>query len=210
MGAFFEAIFVFFLFGTVGFYITVVAFIIWGFCLIEKESLFGIITSMILFFIFMQFLAKYNIAASVVDSPLNLLWIPGYFAIGFAWSFVKWWLFVNKAAERLKEMKEKFLKEHTDKTFDANKKYSEQVSSFSGRNLKEEWESFIQFKDVQRPLAKKNKGRITTWIIYWPFSFIWSLLNDLIKSLIRQLVTTFQKFYQAISDKAFKGLEDVK
>ena len=211
MIAFFGTIFGFFLFGTIGFYIAAALFIIWGFYIIEKESLFGVIVSIIIFTIFMQFIAKCNIFVSVVENPWLLLWIPGYFAIGFAWSFVKWWLFVNKAADKLRELKDEFLKEHTDKTFDTNKKYSEQASIRSGRNLKEEWDSFIRFKDdVKRPSAKENKGRITTWVIYWPFSFLWSLLNDLIKRIVREIVKTFQKFYQKISDKAFKGLEDVK
>ena len=210
MGAFFGTIFGAFLFGTVGFYIVAALFIIWGFYLMEKESLFGIVVSMILFFLFMQFLAKYNIVASVAYNPWRLLWIPGYFAVGFGWSFIKWWLYVNKAADKFRDMKDKFLEQH-GKEYDSNKIYSQQTSSATGCNLKEEWDRYIQFKgEAKPPLAKMNKGRITSWIIYWPFSFLWSLLNDIIKKIVRQLVTTFQKVYQFISDRAFKGLEDVK
>jgi hypothetical protein len=55
------------------------------------------------------------------------------------------------------------------------------------------------------PLAKDNTNRLASWITYWPFSAIWTLLNDPVRKFVRFLVETFGGFYDRMSQSAFEG-----
>lgn len=56
-----------------------------------------------------------------------------------------------------------------------------------------------------RPLAIKNKGRIVFWMSYWPWSGIWTLINDPITRIYRfiwhRLGATFENMSKAMFAK---------
>ncbi len=123
--------------------------------------------------------------------------------------FVKWWLRVTEKAQAAIKSMDAFYEEHRpEKKVDSAIPLDQQKSEKSGRNLRDEWESHIRFKDeLQKPMVAENKERIAVWIMYWPFSFLWSIINDIVKRLVEQFVIRFQKFYQRISDRAYRALE---
>lgn len=45
-----------------------------------------------------------------------------------------------------------------------------------------------------------NKDRISAWMMYWPFSLIWYLLNDPIVNFYNFLYHKLESIYTAISD----------
>lgn len=199
-----------FIIGSFWWYAMSFCWIIWAIVLTERESLTWVIVSLIVYLVFLSFLGRINVFSYVFFNPLySFLAVLGYFVIGVIWSFVKWWLKVKETAQRFEEAMDKFLKEHQPKEgLESVIPMELQKSERSGRILKDEWQSHIQFKDdLKKPLAVKNKEKIAIWIIYWPFSFLWSLINDFVKRLAEQFVIRFQKIYQKISDNAFKDLE---
>jgi len=180
-----------FVLGAFGWWVLTGLFVIYIFFTLDKEkSLVWPIFFLILYALFSQFLAKIDIFSFAVHHPVELLlYILGYFVVGFVWSFVKWWLYVNTIADKCKEKRKEFL--------ESNK----------GQDDKEKWSYTCRLNSLNKPDLAQSKKKISLWIMYWPVSAIWSILDDFIKKLIRHLITKFQKIYQYISDRAFKGIE---
>lgn len=58
-----------------------------------------------------------------------------------------------------------------------------------------------------KPDINKNKARALTWAIYWPWSMVWTLINDPIKNLFKYFFRRLQAVYQKIADKAYGEVE---
>jgi hypothetical protein len=198
-----------FAFGTLWYFILTAVWLIALLWCVEKENSIGSGIWVLVYLCFLQFLAKVSFVDQVFHRPgTSLLWILGYFVIGFVWSFVKWWIYVHKKAEKLAEMRTDFIKQRkrdrltlgydsvTDIT--ANTKMPE--------SEKEAWKSFLAFKDVIPKVADK-KGKISIWIMYWPVSMLWSLVNDFVKKALRIVIMKCQVIYDSIAKSAFKGMD---
>jgi hypothetical protein len=70
----------------------------------------------------------------------------------------------------------------------------------------EDWKSFTRFKDVV-PQVKDKKGKISIWIMYWPVSMIWSLVNDFVKKVLRIIIMKCRVVYDGITKDVFKKLD---
>jgi len=203
-----------FILGSFWWYVVTLGWVIWAIVLTEKESLFWTFISFSLYLAFLSTLGKLNVFSYLFYNPVRtLLYVAGYFLIGVIWSFMKWWLKVSEAAEKYKEEKKKFF----EKKVDEHEKSSIPLNYHRGTVVKksndliDRWQSHIQYKDeIKKPVAAENKAKISIWIVYWPFSFFWSLLHDIVRRAVELFVTKFQKFYQAISDKAYNKIEPVK
>jgi hypothetical protein len=197
-----------FAFGMIGWWIVSLAFVIWLFVAVEKTHLVGSTICIILYVLFLQFLGKSPIFENFVGHPWNIiLYVLGYLVLGFIWSFVKWWLFVNKVAQKRVERRERFVR-----TYASDNPPSSRIPAHMRRQpafdeMEERWQSTIRLEDLGRPKVSANKGKITTWVMCWPVSFIVSLLDDFVRKVIKQLVLKFQKLYDAITAGAFKNVE---
>lgn len=60
---------------------------------------------------------------------------------------------------------------------------------------------------IQIPEAKNYKGRIISWMCYWPFSGIWTLINDPVKRFFQWVYGRFNNLYQLMSDNMFKDIK---
>lgn len=54
----------------------------------------------------------------------------------------------------------------------------------------------------------RNKSRILVWMSYWPFSALWTLINDPIKKIFQHIQMKLSGTYQKMSDKIFKGFNE--
>jgi hypothetical protein len=57
------------------------------------------------------------------------------------------------------------------------------------------------------PTAKDNKGRIISWMTYWPMSIVWTIFNDPIKRMCKYFYQIFESWYQGISNKVFADIK---
>jgi hypothetical protein len=179
--------------GMAGWWVLSVAFFIWIIWEVEKDSWVGSSICVILYLLFMQYLARADIFGHALKHPLGaLLAVLGYFVIGFLWSFVKWWLFVSKAA---------------DKRVAARKEFLEGKEKVPSEELNQVWERHTHLCGLSKPLATNNKGKISIWILYWPISLLWSLLDDFIKKIIQRLIIAFRKLYDSITNGAFANVD---
>ena len=198
-----------FIIGSFWWYTVSCCWIAWAIFLAERESVGWVLTSLAIYLVFLSFLGRVNVFGYLFFHPLySALAVFGYFIIGIIWSFVKWWLRVTEKAQECQEAMDKFLMEHKASNFKSAVPFDLQQSKRSGKNLREEWESQLSIRnDLKKPIATENKERISVWIIYWPFSLIWSFIHDFFQRLWEQFVIRFQKFYQGIADRAYKKLE---
>lgn len=57
--------------------------------------------------------------------------------------------------------------------------------------------------------AKDNKGRIINWMIWWPLSGVWTIINDPVVKSFKYIFNSLESKFQAISDKITStGFED--
>lgn len=57
---------------------------------------------------------------------------------------------------------------------------------------------------------KYHKGRIISWMCYWPFSVLWMLVNDPIREVFNFLFEKIKGIYSRIAENAIKDVEDAR
>ena len=58
------------------------------------------------------------------------------------------------------------------------------------------------------PAVRDHKSRVTMWMVWWPWSMIWTLLNDPIRRMWRTIWKRLQKTYAQIAARAFRSIDD--
>lgn len=58
------------------------------------------------------------------------------------------------------------------------------------------------------PSARDHKWRIMTWMAWWPWSMLWTLLNDPIRRIWRWVWKNLQKTFASIATSAFRSVDD--
>ena len=76
-------------------------------------------------------------------------------------------------------------------------------------NRKEKIEKQIEAKQSyfdSIPSAKDYKGRIISWMTYWPMSIVWTFLNDPFKRIFKYIYSIFEKWYESMSNRMFADI----
>jgi len=158
---------------------------------------------------------------SIFADPVGLLiWAIGYFILGGVWSFVKWFSYVNTRARLFGEVKLKYIEEINTKSLDDklevdiktkipdvlnfNKYLNEWYFNYSHRNVGYVDENRL---DHVIPSASNNKEKIVTWILWWPTSMIWTLLNDPLVRFANWMYDKFHGLYKRIATAAFSKFD---
>lgn len=172
-------------FGTIGFWVLAVIASILLFAFIEAEEGSAATITLLLFLAIQQFFG-FNVISYLVESPMRTLYlIGGYFVGGTIWSFIKWWFYVKDVRYRYDEARE------------------EKAPSMS----KKEWAYYVANYGLSKPIASKSKEKILRWMSFWPWSLIWTLINDPVKKAFRAIYQRIQGLLQSIADSAFEGTE---
>jgi len=208
-----EALAIFFAFGGVWYFLFSGLWLILLFYWVEHEHIVLSGLNVALYVLFLNYIVKKSVIDSFIEHPGRSFFIVlGYLIAGFIWSFVKWWLFVNKKAIEYKEKRYEWLQEQ--KAYRERRGVSLEgigevtLETMVPDNWKNDWLSKIGF-GYGRPKAVKHKRTISHWILYWPVSALWSLLDDFIGKVIRIIVVKFRYIYEMITKNAFKNIEEV-
>ena len=138
--------------------------------------------------------------------------IASYFAIGTGWSVAKWALFVKdksvETQEKYTQLKVDFqLRHNLDVTVDSNDapipashaiRFKEYVKSLEERRV----------LSLTPPLVREHKERILTWMSFWPFSIVWSILDDFVKRSFVTIYNFISTTMQRISNRLYRGVQD--
>lgn len=116
--------------------------------------------------------------------------VPAFFLAGALWALVKWWFYVKRKALEYRESRLEFLV--------VNKVEGATLDTPVPEDLRTR-----SFPRPRKPLARQNKGRITTWMVYWPFSMVWTLLDEPWRLIYEAMARLFQR----ISDRVWGDLD---
>ncbi len=153
----------------------------------------------------------------VPDWTTALAFIIGYILIGGGWSVFKWFRFCSK----LKEIIEKYVASGTDqgyRTIEWNQLTTAEKGSALWTFLDRKYLSnrlcisdFFDKDDVLRlqlsPVIGKNKARVFSWILNWPFSVVEYIFDKLLKDLVDLMVELLKSTYARIGKLVFSNIK---
>lgn len=127
--------------------------------------------------------------------PFTYLWqhvwqavlaVAGYLVVGSLWSVIKWW-FVETS--RFNRVKDDFF----------------QFNNLKGQTIPDEYRERWNNKVAKvKSDPRQSKARFISWIAYWPWSLVWTLVNDPLKRAVRRIYTELLSTYQRITDHVWK------
>lgn len=192
--------------------------------------------SHIVFIIIVAYLLfKFNITdfKSIINNPLPILkWVIIYLIVGMAWSFLKWYLYLRNTLEEFNNTKEQIassIKQTSNEKYDKEifKRKLFSVFQYEKNGIKIEQSAIIETINVVlsegketksvpldiheykiiNPQITKCKALVVSWIMHWPASLVWTLINDPIKKIINYIFKFIKSTFQKISDKMFKSVK---
>lgn len=102
-----------------------------------------------------------------------------YVGIGIGWGIVKWLFYLHNVADDIKDYAHRY------------------GTTLSPTESKRKW-------DV-RTDPKDNKSRITMWMLYWPWSALWTLTNDPIRRFFNMVYRLLTNTYQKMADWVYRS-----
>jgi hypothetical protein len=74
-------------------------------------------------------------------------------------------------------------------------------------DLREYFEEYRSAYSKRKVDVKENKEKILNWMVYWPLSAIWTLLNDPIKKMFKKIFGRIDNLFQGMSDNMMSKFE---
>lgn len=169
----------------------------------------------------------YGLFNYIVANPLSVVFaFFAYVLLGSVWSVVKWYFFVLNIRDKYKAQIESITKSFNDNIKRLNNNrielvenknrpdkstlqkadYDHDIASLDNRIKSTETELKYKLestKESYMPEVKKHKSLILTWMFYWPFSAIWTVVNDPIRRVFQRVYVGLETVYQRITDRAF-------
>ena len=115
----------------------------------------------------------------------------------------KWYLYVHAEKRRYRDARREFLKKHDIKGDDIPKNLMLEWEEFLARWYDDEFGIRYEGPVCVNPQVNNNKRKVFMWIVYWPWSAIWTIIDDPVKRLVRAIYHRIKGFMQWISDRAF-------
>ena len=190
-------------FGTIWFWILAVAFVCIMIACSEKESIGGGIFAAICFTtLYFLFGAGVAVFKWIIANPfLSLGIVVGYIVAGFLYMFLKWLSFTRGVRRKYKIKREEFLSSWSV------------IGNVMPDSLKKEWNKKLT-EDERRMLdgfhPNRYKQRLVDWMLFWPFSALWTVLNDPLRRLGEWIVEQFNGVLAQIGKSASRGFEKDK
>lgn len=162
---------------------------------------------------FMWIVSSVNDFSLLANPIIWLEWLAIYMVIGSVWSFIKWFSFLHKAKDSLREIKAKHLKRYGTETVKdehfkefATRLYEEgYVSRFLSPDGYSGNKETVTSRGDVIPSVKNRKADLVRWIVWWPFSAFWTLLNDPIRRAAEAIVKVFKGTYTKMANAVFSN-----
>jgi hypothetical protein len=146
----------------------------------------------------------------IVANPLTLLlWVAGYLSVGVGYGVVKWWLYVLGAADKYRDVRYAWLKRNAlDESSPNLPAYKDALKTgVLGAIVMDSWKEYTKNRGLKLPTVHGSKGRIVTWMAYWPWSAIWTFVNDPVRRFFNWAYGRVSGILQRISDRVFKDID---
>lgn len=186
--------------GTVWFWIVIGFFII--FELVCAEDALGWAIGWFLLFTGFLWLggAFAGLGAFVVAHPFDTIgYVAGYLFVGFLWTFVKWWRFLVNSQEDYNRARAEFMQEEgldPDEPIPAD-----QFDTFRRRH------GISNVHDLEHLTFDDQRERICGWAVFWPFSVVFTAVNDPVRRVLLFAIDSFKSVYKEIGDAVQKNMK---
>jgi len=104
------------------------------------------------------------------------------------WSFAKFWFYLRKCVRRT-----------TKEVLDNPAYYHEGDKSKPIRKQIEDASAF--------PRMSQCKAKITFWMINWPPSMLWTLINEPVRKIFKEMYRLFSKIFESMREHAIGSAE---
>jgi len=143
-----------------------------------------------------------SVLSLIVANPLltTLIFI-GYIVAGVVWALPKWWFYVRGTRNEYLKYLRKYLEDNRVKNWDTAVEVPDYLlNKYLKIHETSMWRRRIPVK------AASHKHRIMTWVVWWPFSMAWTLIDEPFKRLYRQVWNLSKRSFEAISESALGGV----
>ncbi len=184
-----------FVLGSVAFWALIVVVSLFGFVCAAWDNLWwlGMLTILVTV---LALVLTGNLADYLQVAHLWL--IPGWLGCGLVWSFPRWVIFLRKGKRAFDEVVA-----WADLATEVGR--NQFYRSVRLHQAKQDWGFDYRDDKLYPPQAKEQKGRITTWILLWPWNLIWTIIGDGLVELTHWIVERLSTLYQRIADHVYKG-----
>lgn len=183
--------------GSLWFWVLVALVVVIEFFMVEYENPTAATFTLIGAFVLLAIFGDFNLWHAVRSNPVEA-GIAGasYFLLGAVWSVGKWWFYVKDLYSQYQEARAKFMQDH-----------GKNANELMGDTLKDMWKKSYSSMHLSKPKIREHKGRIMVWMTYWPWSMVWTVVNDPVKKIFAAIFKELQGLYQKIADSVYKDAE---
>lgn len=143
-----------------------------------------------------------------------------YFFIGTVWAFARWFLHLLNVRTSFVDFKLAFMYDNKITDTDVKSWGGTAVCEFA-KQIQRRFRTYVNYdvpvdhKDLFdpaeithaiKPVAARNKSNICQWIVFWPVSCVWTVIDDPIRRLVRFIFNSIKSTLQRMSDSIFEGL----
>ena len=146
---------------------------------------------------------------SVIANPLLWLkWVAVYLVVGIVWSVIKWFSFLHKQRDIHNNLKEEYIERNNLELI--AKRISDSdwlgfVKYLSDKNYAPNGYDKIKKRSDVIPTVKGRFSDLTRWIVWWPMSAFWTILNDPLRRLARAMVNALKGQYTKMANAVFSS-----
>ena len=148
--------------------------------------------TMITYATLLTLFSNYNIFSIFTYPKVYYFWIPMYVLTGIIWSIFKWYLLVKQNSIKYNELKKQFCKRQN------------LLQTFTTNEDKKRWKEYLRqapWMKVTKPEPSKYKGRIITWMAYWPLSAFWFIVGKPWQHIYNMLSNIYGKISDLVYEK---------
>ena len=175
--------------GTVWFWILLSVAVICILIAVENDDRWGwATTTVIAFFLLLFFLGSkpwmietFNYIAQHPGVIVAI--VIGYLGMGILWSFFKWFVLLRGIKR--------------------------EVDTENASRLKNKFTSFVSYSSYV-PRGANRRNKITTWMIYWPFSALWVVINDPFRRTFQYIYDSLAGVYSRIEARILREPESTE
>jgi len=186
-------------------------FVIWS---LEYDNLFSATATLLGTIVLMTVFGSSQLLEYILSGWGTLVVIAGYLACGVVWSFIKWYLYlIDRRADYIRE-KASWLKNEGIEGTDIPEDQKDAWLKYLVTNTEFAVYAYNNNGPTKNivvtlvPLATENKTKIVTWMTYWPWSLVWTMLADIVKRVFEHIYNMLLGWLQAISNWVFSAINN--
>jgi len=134
-----------------------------------------------------------------------------YVIIGILWSFIKWRTYLKNFFSRLKKAKDDFISVNGSINEENLRSFNKEINELDlrnayGRLVSFHSSTFEEMLNQLTPEASNKKTLITSWVSFWPVSFLATMLNNPFRRFFEWIYESLSGYYDKMTNNYKKDL----